>query len=370
MTIDSNIAIQSCAMPGGSGRFVLLPIISKSNHRWIDNAIANDCGVLNHFPGGRDLLDCWRQAEPDWNVDWHCSFGSFSPKAQDQVNPFAAWLSLFLHLSSHYPEVEWRSSTAIDGVFRSSHTLLSRPSEIRVIDQRLLIRTNGLWRDVDALPQNSWFEWDNEVIDLFMLEGWRSIVDGGEPCLDQDGYYVDQTSASRLCSAIQLLELLPFFADWVRQVLRVTVFLSADPGITMSSSDDRNPSTVRLTVDGDPANGAELLVHECAHIYFSILERETCLTQGKDDRLYYSPFRKAKRPLRSILLAYHAFANVAMMYQCFSQIGYRPLVMESRCEALWKLLRPLEQILVETDDLTNDGLAFSQIFQTHTADHL
>jgi HEXXH motif-containing protein len=60
---------------------------------------------------------------------------------------------------------------------------------------------------------------------------------------------------------------------------------------------------------------AEILVHESSHQYFYLLERLGPVDDGADARRYWSPATGSERPLRRILIAYHAFSNVWLFYQ-------------------------------------------------------
>ena len=101
---------------------------------------------------------------------------------------------------------------------------------------------------------------------------------------------------------------------------------------------------------------AEMLVHEATHQYMYILCRLGDIDDGSDPKLYYSPVRRMERPLWAIVLAYHAFANVLLLYRLCRQSGIEDDGYCSRHEALLvPQLRELERVLTQTNALTEIG---------------
>lgn len=84
------------------------------------------------------------------------------------------------------------------------------------------------------------------------------------------------------------------------------------------------------------------------------------MDDGKDDALYFSPFRNTGRPIFNILITYHAFANVVLFYRTALANGlsadptFAPAV-EERVKELTQKLEPLEQALQATKSLTPLG---------------
>jgi HEXXH motif-containing protein len=74
----------------------------------------------------------------------------------------------------------------------------------------------------------------------------------------------------------------------------------------------------------------------------SLLNRLGEFDDGSDPALYYSPIRHTGRPIRWILIAYHAFANVLLFYRCCAANG---LDKDPYCRLNEKVLVPqLEQL--------------------------
>ena len=118
------------------------------------------------------------------------------------------------------------------------------------------------------------------------------------------------------------------------------------------------PGVVRLSLAHDPATIAELLVHEASHAYFHLLAQAGPVDDGSDRALYYSPFKGATCPIGVILLTYHAFANVVLLYRTLLRTC-APLskrhVLGEVSDTLSKL-EPLESALSSTRALTPRGM--------------
>jgi HEXXH motif-containing protein len=121
----------------------------------------------------------------------------------------------------------------------------------------------------------------------------------------------------RLADAYSLLRIAaPRAASWVVQTTRtLTIANAPSKEVMVSSSDFATPGEIELSIPTEPAALAETLVHECAHQYLHLAELLGALDNGSDQRLYYSPIKRENRPIRAILVAFHAFANVALFYE-------------------------------------------------------
>jgi HEXXH motif-containing protein len=71
---------------------------------------------------------------------------------------------------------------------------------------------------------------------------------------------------------------------------------------------------VTTSLPAHPAASAEMLIHESSHLYVNVARRIDEVVNGEDTSLYDSPVKGVPRPLDRILIAYHAFANVALFY--------------------------------------------------------
>jgi HEXXH motif-containing protein len=103
---------------------------------------------------------------------------------------------------------------------------------------------------------------------------------------------------------------------WVERVLHGIVASKVEDSLRVESGSGENaPGTIHVSYPIGRMDIAEILVHECAHQYFYLLERVGDLEDGTDKKLYWSPPIRRHRPLSRILMAYHALANVLLFYE-------------------------------------------------------
>lgn len=106
----------------------------------------------------------------------------------------------------------------------------------------------------------------------------------------------------------------PHYGAWVSAVVRSVIPLATTGDMLLSGSYVGRPGIITCSLPAPTYMLSELLVHEATHQYFYMLTRLGEVDDGSDLNLYYSPARREERPLRFILLAYHAFANI-MLFQ-------------------------------------------------------
>jgi HEXXH motif-containing protein len=107
----------------------------------------------------------------------------------------------------------------------------------------------------------------------------------------------------------------PDYLPWVERVLNgIVVCPVEDQYRLVSGSWEDVPGFVHMSSPHAGIDIAEILVHECAHQYFYMLQRVGALDDASDRALYWSPPIRKKRPLSRILMAYHALANVQLLY--------------------------------------------------------
>jgi HEXXH motif-containing protein len=153
-----------------------------------------------------------------------------------------------------------------------------------------------------------------------------------------------------------LLQHCPSSLPWITAVLRHLVLTDPGPGLMESGSSRRLPGFVHVA-HGDPLRLAEMLVHELSHQYYYIGTRLGPVDDGTDDTLYWSPVKQTGRPIANILLAYHAFGNVALLMRELRDGSAQPR--ERIVENLASVtddLGPLQEALESTNSLTEVGI--------------
>jgi len=150
------------------------------------------------------------------------------------------------------------------------------------------------------------------------------------------------------------------YFPWVKRVIRAIIPLERDDRAFHSFSSDSYSGVIGIGLPPLPnvLELAETLVHEASHQYFHILLRLGEVEDGTDSTLYYSPVKKCKRPIKAILIAYHAFANVLLFYRLCRESN---IAEASNClqreEILLPQLSQLESALQTTNALTPLGIA-------------
>ncbi len=153
-----------------------------------------------------------------------------------------------------------------------------------------------------------------------------------------------------------LLRHCPSSLPWITAVLRHLVLTDPGPGLMESGSSRGLPGFAHMS-HGDQLRLAEMLVHELSHQYYYIGTRLGPVDDGTDDKLYWSPVKQTGRPIANILLAYHAFGNVALLMRQLRDGSAQPA--ERIAENLASViddLRPLQEALESTRSLTEVGI--------------
>jgi hypothetical protein len=167
----------------------------------------------------------------------------------------------------------------------------------------------------------------------------------------------------RYCAMLEMFErLLPACFEWVRSVTRVAVPLRPRDAGLHSHSVEELPGLVALDVPDDLVAFTELIVHESAHHHLFMADAAGPLVQPGHDGRYHSPLRTDPRPLRGVLLAYHALAYICAAYR---ELGERVRFDENvltEQERLRSQLADASTVIASASDfLTAKGRAFVRL---------
>lgn len=186
----------------------------------------------------------------------------------------------------------------------------------------------------------------------------------------------DDEMARRAGDAVSFLKRTsPEYIAWIGRFIRLILpYPPGEANITSASSALR-PGVIQMTMDPRPAVVAEMLVHEASHQHVFFLNLLGDCDDGSDSQLYYSPVVGRDRPIAKVLLAYHAFANVMLLYRAIQNAGADG---DGYCRENEMLLAPqlntLEKALLGCKNLTPIGRALfepahERLMQTqpHTA---
>lgn len=146
---------------------------------------------------------------------------------------------------------------------------------------------------------------------------------------------------------------------WAAEVVKVVVPLRGGEGLFRSGSSPDLPGVVQLDLLNE-LQILEGLVHEAAHLHLFRAEAAAALVDPNDDARFPSPLRPEPRPLRGILLAYHALAYICALYGgvlALAESADQRVVVQ--CADLRAKAKDAEQVLVaERRRLTPAGRAF------------
>lgn len=152
----------------------------------------------------------------------------------------------------------------------------------------------------------------------------------------------------------------PIYLPWIGTVTRYIVSLQSGPEELRSASDINRPGLLCLSNHRTPLETAEMLVHEAAHQYMYILRSLGKLDDGTDSAFHFSPIKNTKRPISGIVVAYHAMANVSLLYNSCITAGFDDGYCGANRDDLVPKLGVLEQTWLSSHALTPLGRALCE----------
>ena len=203
------------------------------------------------------------------------------------------------------------------------------------------------------------------AIDVWSEAGAPADGDGWESLDADDSRRRDVAPmvVAFLGSALRLKAHLPRINAWVTSVTQVVV-----PFVPLASSKEFRsashpdvPGIVWLDVTPNVLTTLEALVHESAHHHLFLCERSTPLVAPGDDNRYPSPLRTDLRPLRGILMAYHALVYIAAMFVDTlnrSFPGDRPVIDAQLHDTIERARDAESTLFANRDGLTVAGRSF------------
>lgn len=218
-----------------------------------------------------------------------------------------------------------------------------------------------------------WAE-DGRASEFLMVDGKRAIrlVDDAwhvtwSDEITQPVAPVDQRAITQFQEALDLLgRAAPEYRDWVVCLLReITPIRSPADDAYSSGSSLWRFGGIDLSVPASPVQTAEMLVHECTHLYF-LQASWTGPVVTPDAKPYYSPLKNCERPLDKILTSYHALGNQFIVLDKLRTRGFEKEV----SDRLGTIASQLEQLLPPMENeagLSDLGLAFSRPLRTRLA---
>ncbi|MBV8048718.1 MAG: hypothetical protein JO171_16335 [Paludibacterium sp.] len=300
--------------------------------------------IAEQSDGVAPLIARWRQiartAEAATHIAWDMAFGRVQWALEtDEVDPADVALHLALHLSAQGLPGQWHGRLRAGGVMRWGRWLLPVAQDIAVDSDGRVARVTFIDAERGE-PCESVFHahadgWRCDRPPMLQQTGTRQpilllperAIRGQLTLEDQFGSIVGypEPTAAMADTLTQALGLLaryaPDYLVWVERVIRGVVICQCRETRTRSSTWSEAPGIILLSHTTDAVTVAEMLVHEASHQYYHVVGRVGKVDDGSDTRLYFSPAVARERPLSRVLIAYHAFANILLMYRAFRQNG-------------------------------------------------
>ena len=129
---------------------------------------------------------------------------------------------------------------------------------------------------------------------------------------------MDDSTLNAIEDASSLLVKAEIPLSWISSSISTMYVTAANPKSSRTGSWDRNPGFSYFSNTINPYQIAEAILHEACHQNFYFGNMDDSLRED-DGTLRFSPAVKSQRPIWALLLAYHAFSNVAVFFKRLSE---------------------------------------------------
>lgn len=314
--------------------------------------------------GVDELFRRWLSDAEQFEIAWSAPVAGALEAYSGRRSFSEAIVELALHLSASGIPGDWDAQVSTDRQFLWKHCVLQTSKFVGIVSdgRKATVCSEGFSgkfssESLGAVP----------VVPTFGLT--KRIGTIGEAVLSREFLTSDikfarsPVSSAEPESAEQLQEALSYidkyagiYRLWVEFILNDVLILENAPNKFYSASRMDAPGLISMSRVSDVTLLAEGLVHECSHQYQHLLLRFGALDDGTDTNLYFSPPVRKDRPINRILIAYHAFGNVALFYKsCIDRNAPGADMLKIRARTLRSELAVLEEPLRHTCALTPLG---------------
>lgn len=280
-----------------------------------------------------ELVESWLGDAADPETVWDQAFGRTDwAMESSEADTGDVATQLALRLSSRGQPGQWHSTLSRPMRLRFEGWLLPKSKEIdlqsdgNTVSIVLKMENSGIENIRFERTEFSWTSSEAQKLPyakvstpIFLMA--QSAIEGQLTIEDQFGSIIGypEVTGNMVQNVQKALDILakyaPQYLQWVERVIRGIVVCECKETRTRSSTWSEAPGIILMSVTDDPITIAEMMVHEASHQYFHLLRKLGTVDDGSDTRLYYSPAVSKERPLSRILIAYHAFANILLMYR-------------------------------------------------------
>lgn len=264
-----------------------------------------------------EVIDAWSRQPPSFRTTWHEAFGQAELAIAGESDPVAAAVAIALRLNELGYDGHWHARLPhthlrVAGMPLGTVERIEASPTAIVADGVQFRFQDGGWTAADRRPRLTSVGWDSRI---WLLDAATAPqFDAVTPLA-----VVTPQAAEDFRHALDLAERLGY-RPWIETVLRALVIAEKEDTTRIASgSTVALPGVVAISHPASLFDIVETLVHECAHQYFHLLSRYGAFDDGSDTAHYWSPAARAMRPVHRILVAYHAMANVVVLFDAMRE---------------------------------------------------
>jgi len=177
--------------------------------------------------------------------------------------------------------------------------------------------------EIAADSASEWFCHSEPVLDLWCESVGAPQEGSWADCPPQQSVEVErlEQEVARYLRAVMFLKRqFQNCHSWISGITQICIPLRGSGKDFRSGSRPTLPAVVELDLLSEKQI-LEAMVHESAHLYLYLAEAAAPLVDPEHVLLYDSPLRPEPRPLRGILMAYHALAYICAFYRETAQVS-------------------------------------------------
>jgi HEXXH motif-containing protein len=358
------------AAPGGSPSAVdLLETLAVDHSRRMLSAFVREAPLRVHLPAGLlETLSLHAERLQSFEHVWRPSFGALFHVQRTCDPAFLCGAAVEIAIQAHAFGIPGSWSVQ----FPRPARVVTGPRSVEGVVEAAGGHANGRGHvsltlqtgeiesaEIEPLP-HAWHSGKREPsVTTFGYRTDEDAIDGAST--------VEPESARHLRNGLRLLdESSPDYAVWVRGAVRYVAPLVRQGTNVASWSSLHYPSLVSQTLFDSPLDMAETLVHEASHQRYHLLDSVMPLLKpGGDQEMYWSPIKQCLRPLPMLLLAFHAFGNIALLFHDLRRHeGLDESAFAYHMSDLRAWLPPMAETLERARRLTAEGSAlWSQLYE-------
>ncbi|MFE2124590.1 HEXXH motif-containing putative peptide modification protein [Rhodococcus aetherivorans] len=291
----------------------ILDMVAGTYGAAVSAALVEHCraDITAATSGVVELIDAWSRRPPSFRTTWNEAFGQAELAIAGESDPVAAAVAIALRLTELGCDGHWRARIPntrlrVAGISLGTVEHIEASPTAIVADGVECRFQDGGWTADRPLRLPS-VGWDSRI---WLLDAATAPeFDAVAPVA-----VVTPQAVEDFQRALDLAERLGY-RPWIETVLRALVVAGKEDTTRMASgSTVALPGVVAISHPANLFDLLETLVHECAHQYFHLLSRYGAFDDGSDTAHYWSPAARAMRPVHRILVAYHALANVVILF--------------------------------------------------------